>query len=605
MLNLKKRLASVLLTAVLVISAMPAMTITSYADDIDLAGVEEITNSNDVVTIEENVEASEESENTSSLAIINKDNTARYDVVPFAVDSSDGMIDSAVERLEYSNQNWACDEEGNWYVASETRYTINLYTVHVNKLANIEISFTDGNRLAYGYADAKYTYLSSCGNSENGEYAGDSQGESSAIDRPVSGAFPRYVFVQTPYTAEGSEDLYAIQFELKPDEEGEVEPVVEDESDRANTSEVVATYMSNKVGDEWYAMSLARDGKDVPEDYFKALAEEVKAKEGKIAKITDLAKYALVLTAGGFDATQVEGYDLIAEMAIACDEKIAANKLDAYSAIYALLALDSHDYLNTEDGKKLRSDIVKASLKAKLWDVDTKGMLVQALAPYMGDDEVLDDETRQAVIDKVNELDASFDSDLATINNSNTLAQVILAKAALGKDAEPAVEMLKDYELENGAYCWKPDKKGNKVENKMATYQAYQAIISADNAKNGRNSFYDMSDVKELKPLGDNKKPDEAGTEAPEIDEPAAKPSKTTNTVAANVRADSSSSKVAAVADETKPVKAEAKDEVEAGTKNASSSEVSSRTIMYVGAGALLFLLALLVLRKLIKESSK
>ena len=266
------------------------------------------------------------------------------------------------------------------------------------------------------------------------------------------------------------------------------------------------------IGGEWAVLGLARSGRSVPEGYYenvvKYVQENIDGNERlHRTKSTENSRVILALTAMGKDVTNVGGHNLLAGL----DEMAYIQKQGINGSIWALIALDSHDY--AASGDVTRDKLVQAILDSELagggWalngdaaDVDMTAMAIQALAPYY--------KTKDAVkttVDRALELLSTMQ--LATggfgswgSENSESCAQVIVALTSLGinptadarfiKGGLNPVDALCDYYVAGGGFSHTADGEGRSG---MATEQGYYALAAYYRLLNGQTSLYDMSDV--------------------------------------------------------------------------------------------------------------
>lgn len=266
------------------------------------------------------------------------------------------------------------------------------------------------------------------------------------------------------------------------------------------------------IGGEWAVLGLARSGRSVPEGYYenvvKYVQENIDGNERlHRTKSTENSRVILALTAMGKDVTNVGGHNLLAGL----DEMAYIQKQGINGSIWALIALDSHDY--AASGDVTRDKLVQAILDSELagggWalngdaaDVDMTAMAIQALAPYY--------KTKDAVktaVDRALELLSTMQ--LATggfgswgSENSESCAQVIVALTSLGinptedarfiKGGLNPVDALCGYYVAGGGFSHTADGEGRSG---MATEQGYYALAAYYRLLNGQTSLYDMSDV--------------------------------------------------------------------------------------------------------------
>ena len=265
------------------------------------------------------------------------------------------------------------------------------------------------------------------------------------------------------------------------------------------------------IGGEWMTIGLARSGRDVPSDYYDAVVDHVKAnidENGRLdyARSTENSRIILALTAIGKDVTDVGGYNLLGGL----DNMEFIENQGINGPIWALIALDSHDYPTSGDvtREKLVQTILDAALENGGWaltgttaDPDMTAMAMQALAPYYDTDENV-----RAAVDKA--LDVLSAAQLPTggfvswgSENSESCAQVIVALTALGidpatdsrfvKNGMTALDALASFYVDGGGFRHTAS---GELDG-MATEQGYYALAAYYRFVNGQTSLYDMSDV--------------------------------------------------------------------------------------------------------------
>ena len=265
------------------------------------------------------------------------------------------------------------------------------------------------------------------------------------------------------------------------------------------------------IGGEWMTIGLARSGRDVPSDYYDAVVDHVKAnidENGRLdyARSTENSRIILALTAIGKDVTDVGGYNLLGGL----DSMEFIENQGINGPIWALIALDSHDYPTSGDvtREKLVQTILDAALENGGWaltgttaDPDMTAMAMQALAPYYDTDENV-----RAAVDKA--LDVLSAAQLPTggfaswgSENSEACAQVIVALTALGidpatdsrfvKNGMTVLDALASFYVDGGGFRHTAS---GELDG-MATEQGYYALAAYYRFVNGQTSLYDMSDV--------------------------------------------------------------------------------------------------------------
>ena len=271
-------------------------------------------------------------------------------------------------------------------------------------------------------------------------------------------------------------------------------------------------------GSEWVILGLARSGLEVPDGYYESVVEYVKAninENGRLSrsKSTENSRLILALTAAGYDPTDVGGYNLLQGL----NTMSFVQKQGINGPIWALIALDSHNYEIPAGGDVTREALIDAILAAQLpdggWafsgtknDSDMTGMALQALAPYCGTNAKVKAAVDKAVaaLSDMQREDGGFytyNTDGTTYSSAESTAQVIVALTALGIDPETdprfvkngisAVDALCAYAVEGGGFKHLAD--GDL--NGMATEQGYYALTAYVRFLGGKTSLYDMSDV--------------------------------------------------------------------------------------------------------------
>lgn len=273
------------------------------------------------------------------------------------------------------------------------------------------------------------------------------------------------------------------------------------------------------IGGEWGVLGLARSGLTVPglEDYCQKALEFIRQSIDPAtmrlhsAKSTDNSRMILALTAIGKDATNIDGYNLVAGLSDLDYVTYQGNN----GPIWALIALDSGNY--PASGTATRQALVEELLRVQTsdggWavtgskaDTDMTGMALQALAPYYETNEQVCAAVDRA-IDKLSQMqqaDGSFCADYGDGNpvaTSESIAQVITGLTALGidpatdprfvKSGGSALDALLRYYVDGGGFrhLLEGERDG------MATEQGYYALTAYFRFRNGETALYDMTDV--------------------------------------------------------------------------------------------------------------
>lgn len=272
---------------------------------------------------------------------------------------------------------------------------------------------------------------------------------------------------------------------------------------------------------EWTVLTLARGGYYAKDnsyftDYYDRIVATVNEKAASInlngaldkTKSTENSRLILALSAIGKDATSVGDWDLIKPF----EDFNWIKKQGLNGPVYALLALDSHNY-QMEDttirqqcidyilDKTLTATGGGWALSGKNADPDMTAMTLQALAPYRNQPAVA--EAAEAAFAKLSEIqgDNGGYTSWGSVN-SESCAQVVVACASWGinpdtdarfvKNGKSVVDALLAHYLEDEARFQHIIGDG---ANGMATDQGSYALVAYDRLVNGKTSLYDYSDV--------------------------------------------------------------------------------------------------------------
>ena len=273
----------------------------------------------------------------------------------------------------------------------------------------------------------------------------------------------------------------------------------------------------NAFGSEWYILGLARSGRKVSDDYYKAIEKYVSEnidENGRLdeKRATDNAKLVLVLSALGRDVTDVGGHDLL--QALSDMDYVTQQGLSG--AIYTLLAFDCRGYgIPAADKNAVqtsREGLVKYILDRQLKDggwaysgdkaePDMTAMALQALAVYYKTDAKVKDAADKAVtcLSKLQNTTGGYDSYGSV--NSESAAQVITALTALGIDPDNDARFVKNgvsvldslcgFYVDGGGFRHVSDGKLDPT----ATAQGYYALAAYYRFADSQTALYDMTDL--------------------------------------------------------------------------------------------------------------
>ena len=273
----------------------------------------------------------------------------------------------------------------------------------------------------------------------------------------------------------------------------------------------------NAFGSEWYILGLARSGRKVFDDYYKAIEKYVSEnidENGRLdeKRATDNAKLVLVLSALDKDVTDVGGHDLL--KALSDMDYVTQQGLSG--AIYALLAFDCRSYDIPAADKNVeqtsREGLVKYILDKQLKDggwaysgykaePDMTAMALQALAAYYKTDAKVKEAADKAVtcLSKLQNTTGGYDSYGSV--NSESAAQVITALTALGIDPDNDARFVKNgasvldslcgFYVDGGGFRHVSDGKLDPT----ATAQGYYALAAYYRFAGSQTALYDMTDL--------------------------------------------------------------------------------------------------------------
>ncbi|MCL2332073.1 MAG: hypothetical protein FWC54_01105 [Actinomycetia bacterium] len=280
-------------------------------------------------------------------------------------------------------------------------------------------------------------------------------------------------------------------------------------------------------GNEWALMALSRAGKlsdALKQQYLANLARHLKNNGGSLGNtVTDYDRVILALTSMGVDATDFAGVNLTAPLASFDD----INSQGVSGVIYALLALDSHNYptpsllAGSAETPTTREALVSALLDAQLaaggwnwgWgdaaDPDLTSMAICALVPYYHTgnaqiDAAIDDAL--TVLGTIqDDATAGFTSDWSPTPASESSAQALVALSSLGVAIDDARFVKAGGNLYDSLTGFlidaKPDVKafvdyaGDAAPSGMATEQGLYALVAFSRSLTAANRLYDMTDI--------------------------------------------------------------------------------------------------------------
>lgn len=274
------------------------------------------------------------------------------------------------------------------------------------------------------------------------------------------------------------------------------------------------------IGGDWIIIELARA--DYPmsqsylDSYYNKAVKALQDSSGVLdsVKYTEYSRLILSLTAIGRDVTNVGGYNLLSYLS----DFNKVKKQGLNGPIWALLALDSHDYAVPIDSaaavqtsrEGLISYILSKQTSDGGWalygdkaDCDMTGMAMQSLGRYYGSrsDVTAALDRGLACLSAMQEADGGFGTEMADGSSSESIAQVIVALCAMGINPESNADFIKNgyspidalYSYYDGAGGFRHVPSGE--TNGMATEQACYAMVAYRRLQSGKSFLYNMNDV--------------------------------------------------------------------------------------------------------------
>ncbi len=266
----------------------------------------------------------------------------------------------------------------------------------------------------------------------------------------------------------------------------------------------------SSIAGEWSVMVAARYGAEVPEGwyetYYENLCKTLEESEGILTntKHSNYSRAALAVTAIGKDPTDVMGYNLFGYHS----DFDFVTKQGLPGSIFALISMDSAGYeIPGADRNLFIEHILSEEYEVGGWalqgenpDVDITAQVIQALAPYYGNDERVTAAVDRAVehLSKVQNENGGFFAWEG--ENVQTTAQVIIALSSVGIDIRTDERFIKEegwigsyfmqYYLGEGKFCHTL----GMAHDPMATDQCMQAMIALKLFESGER-FYDFSSL--------------------------------------------------------------------------------------------------------------
>jgi len=283
-----------------------------------------------------------------------------------------------------------------------------------------------------------------------------------------------------------------------------------------------------EYGNEWPVIALARSAFGAAPEFFEGYWNRIVTRmEGmtnprvSTGQSTDQSRVILALSAIGRDARDVGGHNLVGVGGLADLNWVTAGTIN--NPIYALLALDSNRYELPEPGANIttREALIQNILSRELaatggwaligtaFDPDVTSMAITALAPYYATNAAVKAAIDRALVTLSDRQLANggwMGAGLWAAENSQSIAQVIVALSALGIDAredtrfikngnDPVTALLGFQSPVTGGFWNQRAQIGNLNTDAMATNQGAYALVAYWRFVNEMNSLYDMRDA--------------------------------------------------------------------------------------------------------------
>ena len=268
----------------------------------------------------------------------------------------------------------------------------------------------------------------------------------------------------------------------------------------------------NSFIEAWPIMGLVRSGaKDIDNmsgTYVTGLKKELLQKKGVLttSKYSDYSRAILALTSLGIDPKQIQGYNLLDYLSDL--EKITIQGING--PLWALLAIDSNDYQAPISTETLIAYILEKEKPTGGWalsidmpeaDVDITAMVLTSLSKYKDRADVKPYiERGLEYLSKAQKPNGGFET-LETINSESS-SQVIIALSSLKIDLTKDIRFIKNgntvidtliKSFYNGKGGFYHIENGN--VDKIATEQAFMALVAYSRFKEGKPALYDMTAV--------------------------------------------------------------------------------------------------------------
>lgn len=317
------------------------------------------------------------------------------------------------------------------------------------------------------------------------------------------------------------------------------------ETDYKKSLQAVTDYITANPGEvDWYGFSaLHSAGVNVSNKMAEDIASSIT--DDYSGRATDIAKNIIILTSADYDATDVNGVNLVE--ILMNTEMSLSNEL-----VYSLLAIDSLNYPIPEDTAWTRDSLVEAFLDLELdaggWSFfgnepspDITGMGLLALSPYQDQPEAKAalDRAVQAMSKRQGEK-GGYDEVFNGGYSAESAAMVIIGLSAVGIDATGEaftksegnlLEHLLGFQMEDGSFKHLMEDTSSSA---FAINQGLLALVAYDKFQNGTGAVFKFDKEKEPEkpeePEEPGEKPDDDKDKEENTDDPSDETNKVTVT---------------------------------------------------------------------------
>ena len=259
--------------------------------------------------------------------------------------------------------------------------------------------------------------------------------------------------------------------------------------------QAVEDYQGTK--EAWEVFDLVKFGHSDVADISGFLKDASYIIQNPKSTITDIERTTIVLSALGYDVSKIQMPDGTEQNLIAKIMNTDFTRQTWNAAIFALLAIDSGDYVVPENQAYSRESLIEFLINGQLnnggfalsqegteADIDITNMAISALAPYANTGNKAVDDCIKKAVDFVGPLQKSD-------TNSNQMSMYILSLVSYPQDNTSLLFSIvaggiRDYITEDKKIGYSDDK----TANKLATEQGFRAFIAYSSHKESLEQPY-------------------------------------------------------------------------------------------------------------------